>query len=211
MSPRPVPIFHLTHGKNLRGIIADGALFAVGHLAAATSPPISIAHQNIQDRRATTCVPCGAGGILHDYVPFYFAPRSPMLYAIQCGQVQGVTAAQEPLVYLVSTVQAVEAAGLPFVFTNGHAIMALSEFFDDLAHLDRVDWPLMRAKMWNNTSTDGDRKRRRSAEFLVHRRFPWTLVHEVAVMTPRSEAVAWAALARAGHIPRVQVRRNWYF
>lgn len=65
--------------------------------------------------------------------------------------------------------------------------------------------------MWNNTSTDGDRKRRRSAEFLVHGRFPWTLVHETAVLTPRSEEAVRAALAGAGHIPRVQVRRSWYF
>ena len=70
-----------------------------------------------------------------------------MLYAIQCGQVRGVPAAQEPLVYLASTVQAIEAAALPFVFTDGHGIMTLSKFFDDLAHFDRVDWPLMRAKM----------------------------------------------------------------
>lgn len=40
-----------------------------------------IAHNTIQDRRAQTYVPCLPGGNPHDYVPFYFAPCSPMLYA----------------------------------------------------------------------------------------------------------------------------------
>lgn len=49
----------------------------------------NIAHQNIQDRRAYRQVPFDPGGVLHDYVPFYFAPRSPMLYTISRGNVVG--------------------------------------------------------------------------------------------------------------------------
>ncbi|WP_353620333.1 DarT ssDNA thymidine ADP-ribosyltransferase family protein [Geobacillus sp. AYS3] len=33
------------------------------------------AHTRIQDRRLTTLVPLPPYGTLHDYVPFYFAPR----------------------------------------------------------------------------------------------------------------------------------------
>ena len=45
----------------------------------------NIAYESIQDRRSIKSVPCGVGGSLHDYVPFYFAPRSPMLYTIHRG------------------------------------------------------------------------------------------------------------------------------
>ncbi|NQU65245.1 MAG: DUF4433 domain-containing protein, partial [SAR324 cluster bacterium] len=31
----------------------------------------NIAHSTIQDKRANTKVPCGPGGCLHDYIPFY--------------------------------------------------------------------------------------------------------------------------------------------
>jgi hypothetical protein len=33
----------------------------------------------IQKRRGETEVSCAQGGTLHDYVPFYFTPHSPML------------------------------------------------------------------------------------------------------------------------------------
>ena len=47
----------------------------------------TIAYQDIQDKRSVTLVPYGLGGMLHVYVPFYFAPRSPMLCAISYGRV----------------------------------------------------------------------------------------------------------------------------
>lgn len=90
----------------------------------------SIAHQTIQDRRAYTQVPCGPGGCLHDYVPFYFGARSPMLYAIKSGNVEGYEQGQEAVVYLVSTAQKVSGAGLGHVFTDGHGIMGFTAFYD---------------------------------------------------------------------------------
>ena len=59
---------------------------------------VDIAYQGIQDRRATTRVPCGAEGVLHDYVPFYFAPRSPMLYTIHKGNVESYREGQAPVI-----------------------------------------------------------------------------------------------------------------
>jgi hypothetical protein len=58
---------------------------------------------------------------------------------------------QGPLIYLVSSVQAVRQAGMPFVFTDGMPIMMLSNYYDDLADLDRVDWGVMRSTWWNDT------------------------------------------------------------
>ena len=91
-----------------------------------------------------------------DYVPFYFAPRSPMLYAIDRGAVAGYQGGQAPIIYLCSTVEAVVEKGLEWVFTEGHAEMAYTDFFNDVADLDKVDWKLMREKYWNDTDEDGD-------------------------------------------------------
>lgn len=96
----------------------------------------NIAYGDIQARRATKQIGCGPGGTLHDYVPFYFAPRSPMLYTISQGNVPGCDEGQEPIVHLVSTAQAVEASGRPFAFTNGHAIVFPSREFDQLSDLN---------------------------------------------------------------------------
>lgn len=74
-------ILHITNVGNLPAILQLGGLWSNNHLPAGGPAPISSAHANIQARRAATVVPCGLGGGLHHYVPFYFGERSPMLYA----------------------------------------------------------------------------------------------------------------------------------
>lgn len=134
-----------------------------------------------------------------------------MLFLIKQGGVEGVATQQERIVYLVSTVEAVCAAGLPCVFTDGHTAMAVTTFFEDPARLDAIDWPLMRARYWRDTMEDGDRKRRRQAELLVHRRVPWRLIERVVVKTRRAAAAVARQLTGAAHIPEVRLDPTWYF
>jgi ssDNA thymidine ADP-ribosyltransferase, DarT len=170
-----------------------------------------IAFMSIQERRARTTVPCGPGGNLHDYVPFYFAPRSPMLYTIHRGNVAGCEEGQNRIVHLVSTVQAMYAANRPCVFTDGHAIMALSRFFQDPDDLKSIDWKLMQSRAWFDTPEDNDRKRRRPAEFLVHQAVPWDLVLEVGIIDRAVKVRVEQLLAGTAHRPAVRVRSGWYF
>src|SRR5713226_6860869 len=100
--PIPTPIYHITAIENLPSILADGGLGSCTWLAGRGGSYTSIAHQTIQAQRMTTPVPCGPVGTVHDYVPFYFAPRSPMLFAIHNGKVEQYTQGQEPVVYLVA-------------------------------------------------------------------------------------------------------------
>ena len=161
MAPNPTPIFHITPFENLGRILEANELRAKRALEQEDTGYTNIAHQSIQDRRAHTPVPCGPRGVLHDYVPFYFGARSPMLYTVYKGNVEGFTGGQQSIVHLVSSVQAVQEAGLGFAFTDGHGIMEFTEFYDDPAKLDEVDWPLMNNRYWADMSDDLDRKRRR--------------------------------------------------
>lgn len=61
---------------------------------------------------------------MSEYVPFFFAPKAPMLFFIN-RNVDIYQEGQEPLVYLVSSVQAVHEAGLSFVFTRRLARLSL--------------------------------------------------------------------------------------
>jgi len=154
-------------------------------------------------------VPAGPKGTVGDYVPFYFAPRSPMLYAINSGVVEGYADGQSPVIYLCSTAEAVRKAGLRWVFTEGHADMLFTDFFDDLKDLDKVDWDLMQARYWNDTNDDPDRKRRRQAEFLVHQFFPWELVSYIGVYD-RSIAERAGEIIKGGS-PELGIERGWYY
>jgi len=207
----PTPIFHLTCVANLGSIVGSGGLLSDAEVQRRALAPARIGYADLKERRLRTPVPVGPGGSVGDYVPFFFGPRPPMLYALWRGLVSGTDSRQSDVVHLVSTVEAVVESGFAFAFTNGHAVMAMSDFFDDLSHLDKVDWPLMTAKMWNDTDADPDRKRRRQAEFLVHRSMPWTLIHSIGVMTPTAAEQVAAAIGGSAHQPVVDVRSNWYY
>jgi hypothetical protein len=136
MVPIPTDIFHITPVSNLISILSKGGLYAKNQHQQMGVGYTNIAHQNIQERRANAQVPCGARGNLHDYVPFYFAPRSPMLHAINRGNVSSYPHGQESIIYLVSQAQSIQQASCRFVFTDGHGTMLLTQFFDGLNDLD---------------------------------------------------------------------------
>lgn len=151
------------------------------------------------------------GGVLHDYVPFYFGFRSPMLYTINRGNVPGCPEGQTPILHLVTTAEAIEAQGLAFAFTDGHAVVNYSEFYDSLVDLDKVDWDIMRANFWADTDEDGDRKRRRQAEFLVYEFLSWSLIAEIGVIDLAIQAQVQQMLQNMNQPIPVRVHRNWYY
>ena len=209
--PAPTPIYHLTHLKNLLDILNAGGL--VPNSYPRVKGGVNISFQSIQERRRRTSVTRGPGGNLHDYVPFYFAPRSPMLYAIWRGNVPDYQEGQSSLIYLVSSAQKVQEYGSAFVFTDGHASMAFSGFYENLQDLNRVDWEVMSSRYWNDTPEDNDRKRRRQAEFLVHGSFPWDLVESIAVTNTKMKTRIEKLFAdKFTWLEKpVLIEREWYY
>lgn len=206
-----VGLFHITDIANLPSIVSRNGLACLNLLRTESAAYRSIAYETVQGHRDTTLVPCGPGGMLHDYVPFYWAPRSPMLYAIHRGAVPACTNGQKDIIYLVSSVEAVKDCGLPFVFTDGHGIMDVTNFYDDLQYLDKIDWPLMKERYWRDTNEDPDRKRRRQAEFLVRDFFPLSLVKGVAVMRQASIAVVREKFGDLGASMTIEAIPGWYY
>jgi hypothetical protein len=201
-------LYHFTDVANLPAILAAGELQC--HETAATA--VDVGDPSIKSRRTLIDVTCGPGGKVCDYVPFYYAPRSPMLSSIQFGNVPGVSPDQRRLVYLVSSTEAAYGARLACVFTDGNAATAFTDFYDDPAKLSQVvDWPLMRVRYWSNTPEDPDRRRRRMAEFLVHRALPLELIAEIGVYDESVESHTAGLLGAADLTLQVAIRRHWYF
>ncbi len=158
-------------------------------------------------------MPCAPGGTVHDYVPFYFGYRSPMLLNLKTGRVAGYNEGQEPLIYLVSTCQNVAESGALFVFTEGHGAASYSEWFNDLRFLDRVDWGTVYERYWFSTLNDLDRQRRKQAEFLVHGFCDWALIQEIGVINEVIKEHVQGELARFPRNLRipVSVHAEWYY
>lgn len=207
--PRKVVLYHFTTLSNLAGILETGAL-----LCKNLSPPQvdNASDPEIQKRRSETEVPCAQGGTLHDYVPFYFAPRSPMLFKITRGGVPSFKGNPEEFVYLLSSLGAVEAAGIPFAFTDSHPLTLPYRFYDDSKHLDQIDWATIGARQWSDENDRG-MMGRRQAEFMVYQRFPWDQVEQAATKTPEMARQVVELLGQHPNAKRVAVlvKKDWYY
>jgi len=211
--PSPTPIVRLMHVENLDTILRRSALHATNHVPDDGLLYRTIHNVGIQNERHARHIPCGPGGTLHDYIPFYFGYLSPMLLQLKTNRVAGYNEGQTPLIYLVSTVQAIAAAGCRFVFSNGHGIAAFTDWFDDLGSLDEVDWNMVNERYWSDSVNDMDRQRRKQAEFLIQRKCPWDAIIEIVVLnqaaSSRVEEIQ-AAFDQALRRP-VSIRPGWYY
>jgi hypothetical protein len=213
MPPDPTPILRFTHVDNLETIIRGGGLHAPNHVPD-NGLPYRVCHDaEVQNDRANVSIPVGPGGTIHDYVPFYFGYLSPMMLKLKTGQVAGYNEGQKPLIYLVSTAQAVEAAGLEFVFSDGHGLARFTDWFDDLVRLNAVDWTMVNQRYWADKLEDMDRQRRKQAEFLVYGCCPWELIREIIVvnseMKQRVDLIQAAFPASQRRV--VTVNGGWYY
>jgi len=211
--PIPTPIYRIVHIDNLETLLRRGGLHATNHTPIDGLPFRTIHNVSIQNVRQARSLPCGPGGTMHDYVPFYFGVLTPMLLQLKTGRITGYNEGQEPIIYLKSSVQVVREAGCGFVFSNGHGIAAFTEWFDNVERLDEVDWRIINERYWKDDVNDMDRQRRKQAEFLVHRFCPWALVREIGVQSREMQGRVEEVLGdiEPAMRPLVSVQRDWYY
>ena len=209
--PRPTPIYRLMHLDNLSVCLERGGMHAPNHTPNDGRVYRTIHDIEIQQVRRARPIRCGSGGTVHDYVAFYFGPRSPMLLKLKTGQVEGYVEGQESLIYLVSTVEAIDQAQLDFVFSDGHGIAAFTQWFDNVTNLNQIDWDMVYADYWADTIADMDRQRRKQAEFLVYRFCPWEVLIRIGVINGDIKDQVESILAKYGVQTPVDICRRWYY
>ncbi|XXJ18450.1 type II toxin-antitoxin system toxin DNA ADP-ribosyl transferase DarT [Desulfovibrio caledoniensis] len=202
-------IYHFTHYENLNSILATGGLKCDSDMV--NKGHAIVGNRDIKTRRFKKNVTVPPNGVVADYVPFYFAPRSPMLYSIHRGNVPECDYGQKEVIYLCTTVEDVVSKA-ECCFTDRNAALTFASFYKDVGQLHNVvDMPLMSEKMWNNTPTDLDRMERRMAEFLVHRFFLWELVRFIGVASVEVKNYVDGLLQSSGKNVATDIRTDWYY
>lgn len=220
-TPRYGLLFHFTHLDNLPAVLEAGALLSDSAVCAGQLLRHEAGDPAIKERRRRKRVSCKPGGVVADYVPFYFAARSPMMYKLRMGGVPSFTGDHRDLVYFVADVGSVLQVGLPFVISDRNATVEVVDFTTDVAVLGDltkrspqsqfVNWPLMNAEWWNSTPDDPDRMERRMAEFLVYNRAPLEVMLGIAAYSQAQKATVERLLEVAGRSVRVETRPGWYY
>jgi hypothetical protein len=212
--PNSPKIYHITHVDNLPAILAEGCLVSDRTMVQRGGPSEAIGMSSIKQRRVDELeVACHPGTKVGDFVPFYFCPRSIMLYVIHCANHHELKyrEGQGPIVHLVADAQRVvewaTSEGVPWCFSLSNAGANYTEFRSHLAQLNELDWSAIRATDFR----EPDVKEGKQAEFLLHGRFPIELVERVGVHSEPVRARAVEAWAGVHSAPPIGVQTTWYY
>ncbi len=218
----PVPaapkIYHIVHVDRLSSIIADGFLWSDAEIVRRARPGTAIGMNGIKQRRLSELTLTSHPGLyVGACVPFYFCPRSVMLYLIHQANHPDLSyrGGQGPIVHLESDLhQAVfwtEQNNRRWAFTLSNAGAYYFEDRADLAQLDEIDWSAVQAERWSGRGILPSVKEGKQAEFLVENAFAWELVSRIGVRSPQVYGQVRAALPAAGHQPSVEITPDWYY
>ncbi|SOC13387.1 type II toxin-antitoxin system toxin DNA ADP-ribosyl transferase DarT [Stappia indica] len=212
----PIPdqpkIYHIVHVDNLASICGDGYLWPDSVMIQRQGGTV-IGMGTIKQRRLTLPVSCHPQTFVGEYVPFYFCPRSIMLFVIHCANHPELTyrGGQQPIVHLEAdlnqVVQWAGANGIQWAFSLSNAGAVYTQFRSELVQLNEISWEAVAARDFRSA----DVKEAKQAEFLVQHSFPWHLIQRIGVHSQRTAQRVYAAMSGNGHRPNVEIRREWYY
>jgi hypothetical protein len=208
LRPEKAFIFRIVHRDNMDWILQHGV-----HCRSANQIDpnyVDIGNPDLIGKRSTRVVPAAPHGTLSDYVPFYFTPRSPMLYNIKTGY-NVPRRPNEEIVILVSSLFQIVDQEIDFLFTDSHAYLQTAQFYDDLDRLDEVDWAILQASDFKRDNNDLGKFERYQAEALIHEHVPLAALRGVACSNEAEAQKLRGRIAAAGVELKVAAKPGWYF
>lgn len=157
--------FRLVHIDNISHVNRYGFVHKDSKYAKPDYVPIG--DQSIINVRDSASFP-GVGRI-GKCIPFYFGPRSPMLYVIQNGFNNVTRYSPEQLVYCVVLLEDLIRDNIDCIFTDGHALSGLTTIYpkEELSNINNIIRSSdVYTKYWVSEE-DRDLKRRKEAEILL--------------------------------------------
>lgn len=209
LGPEHGHVFRITHVGNIPWILDHGL-----HCRSSVDLDpnfVSIGMPDLIEKRKSWPVMIGPGGSLSDYVPFYFTPWSIMLYKIVTGHDGVRRQSRHDIAILVSTLRKLEESGTRTIFTNGHALMKESGYFDNPAELGRIDWDILNRRDFEKDPEDPGKLSRYQAEALAHRLVPVDALSGIACYDDNGRQRIEAQLRARGLSISVLALPDWFF
>lgn len=211
-------IYHIVHVDRLPSIIADEHLWCDAEIGRRSPSGTAIGMSNIKQRRLNK-LRLNSHSDLHvgDCVPFYFCPRSIMLYLIHQGNNPDLTyrGGQDPIIHLEADLR----ASVAWADQNNSRRWAFSlsnagaDYFEDRndPQLKEINWQAVSANQWSGNGIPSSIKEGKQAEFLMEYSFPWHLIERIGVHSQPIFQQVMNSLHAIGHQPRVEISQAWYY
>lgn len=206
MNKEIIYAFRLIHILNIPHVLQHGFVHRTSSFA--DSKYVPIGDQTIIKIRSSRLV--GNNYVIGDFIPFYFGPRSPMLYVIQHGYNGVKQYSPEELVYCIIRLDDIEKSPIRCVFTDGHALNMITKWYDKekLKDINRiVKYDDVYIANWVNED-DRDLKRRKEAELLLLDELPVQYIRGFVVYNEEAKE----RLQEYGvNLHQIAIRPNYYF
>ena len=209
--PDKISLFHIVHIDRLCSIVSSGGLFCDAINRRLPLDGTTIGMSKLKDRRLSRSLNSHPDLHVGDCVPFYFCPRSVMLYVINCQNHIELSykGGQSAIIHLVSdlhkTIEWANTNGLRWAFTTSNASSSYFDDYSDLKELIRINWEAVKTNYWINC------REQKQAEFLVENHFPWDLIEEIGVISDSVSNDVKSKLKGLQHFPSIIVKPEWYY
>ncbi len=217
----PVPaqpkIYHILHVDRLASVLAVGGLWSDAMVQKHALPGTTIGMSSIKHRRLLTSLTSHPSLKVGQCVPFYFCPRSIMLYLIyQSNHPElAYSGGQGPIIHLEcdfhTSIVWAQAQERRWAITLSNAG---SFFFEDrasVAQLGEINWDAVAARKWSGPGVSSSVKEGKQAEFLLEESFPWALVERVGVQSQAVYQQVSGLIAGIAHRPKLAILPEWYY
>lgn len=208
-------IYHITHVDNLASILVAGCLEADSRRKIQGGCQTTIGMTEIKKRRLHEIgVSCHSGTMVGEYVPFYFCPRSIMLYIIHMGNHPDLSHyhnGQTPILHLQMDMETVinwaDQYGIRWAFSDRNAGSFYADFYNNHRDLDHINWEAVASTDFRDSMI----KEGKQAEFLLHDTCPWHLVEKIGVVNEKMLDQVNTILMDSQYQTLTAVERSWYY
>jgi len=203
--------YRISHIENIPSILENG--LCTKYHPKASKKFLSIGNTEIIDVRDEMQVKVSEYGKIGEYVPFYFTPKSMMLFNIITGYKQPLVKkrAKEEIIVIRCLISDLSQSGR-FFFTDGQAnVSSMTKHYDDLSDLDQIDWDIIQRTDFKRDSSDTDKTRRYQAEFLVFEHVPAKFIESIHVYNDSSANFVKKELAKTDLLIPVHITKGYFF
>lgn len=213
MDVNEIYLYHITPVENLDSILRLGKIFCDKFMTT-LRPGSHVINgmPHIKQRRLYECR-------LHSYpdlyvgdcVPFYFCPRSVMLFVIaKKNEHVSYKKGEDNIVHLevklTSVLKWAQDEKLKWAFTDTNAGSYTFNDYSDIRELKKLDWEIIKSNFWA-----GPRREYKQAEFLIEDHIDIELFTQIGVKNQKIyNEVKHILEKRQSSLP-VTIRKDWYY